>query len=246
MWNPICDDIDIYNLNNKKNKKGETKMEKINSNESFKPKKLSKLERNEEMLKLKGGCIGCIDIETNPCGEFHLSGHLHTPDLTSMYSQSDLDTTLKMIKSFDKLFSPAVRFIKETKKGEELLEDPLLPDENYPVKCYFNLEKLTTVLVFSDGSKFKITSDSEGKNKTAYNGIIIALAKRILGARVTINKLYGKFSTKTDAKTEAMFYGVVMGYFVTKGIVRDAEMFDKWMTHFLATRTTTHQKKVSE
>ncbi len=123
----------------------------------------------------------------------------------------------------------------KNKKSEML--DPIFPDRHYPAKGYFNAEKLTTVLIFSDGSKIKVASDSGSKGKNANKGVIIALARRILGSQTSVSDLYEKFKTETNV--ESMFYGVVMGYFVSRGIVRDAEMFDKWMVEFLANRIQT-------
>jgi len=152
----------------------------------------------------------------------------------------DLTTSVKK----PTLPKQAVSFTEKTKTKDSKMVDPVRPDINYPVKGYFNADKRTTVLVFADGSKIKVSSDTEGKDKTAYQGIIIALSRRILGTRTSVNGLYEKF--KTDPKTEAMFYGVVMGYFVTSKIVRDAQMFDRWMIEFMATKVSTFKSLKTE
>ena len=160
----------------------------------------------------------------------------------SMYgilSGGDLDLTIQTAPAQQ---PQRVTFVKENKKDVSAkLVDPVKPDINYPVKAFFNLEKLTTVLVFADGERVKVVADEPGKGKNAYNGVLIALTRRILGTGTSLSSFYDKY--KSDSKTEVMFYGVVMGYFVSKGIVRDAETFDRWMVEFLTTRLTTHPQK---
>jgi hypothetical protein len=161
-------------------------------------------------------------------------------DLEKMWAtltDVDVDPRVRTSDVQKKDFPPyRVRFTdtggKRNKKSEMI--DPVDPDLNYPVKGYFNVDKKTTVLVFPDKTKVKVVADAETKNKNAHNGVIIALARKVLDSRTSLSDLYSKF--KTDSKTESMFYGVVMGYFVSNGIVRDAEMFDKWLVEFIATR----------
>lgn len=146
-----------------------------------------------------------------------------------------------------------VKFVQKNKKTAEMvLVDPVFPDINYPIKAYFNREKvtkdvtgaevkkMTTVLVFPDGTKVKVSSDTNDESKNAHKGFLVALARRILGTGTDLCRLYDKF--ETEHNTETMFYGVVMGYFVSQGIVRDAEMFHNWLAEFVATKIEISQK----
>jgi hypothetical protein len=132
------------------------------------------------------------------------------------------------------------RFVTRTRKGKEKTKffEPKVYDVNYPVKGYFNLEKSVTVLTFSDGSRVKTVSESKSRNK-AYTGVIISLAKRILGPqsetdRNSIAAIYSRFGS--DAQAEAAMYGIVMSYFVSNGLVKDPATFDMWMVEFLTSK----------
>jgi hypothetical protein len=139
--------------------------------------------------------------------------------------------------------SQAVTFTKG-KDNKVIMLNPVEPAKNYPVKCYFNLEKLSTALVFADGTNVRVSVDQteegysqEGKNVT--NGLIIALARRILGYRVSLSQFYDKF--KSTEAAEAFFYGVVLEHFVNTGIVKNSEQFELWLVNYVATRVTTIQ-----
>jgi hypothetical protein len=172
--------------------------------------------------------------------------------------KKDLDDIMSFIGSltFDSALTPGgidfetklpqfvnpmeARFVTRNKKGKTKTSfiEPKIYDINYPVKGYFNLEKSTTVLVFSDGSKVKTVSESNSRSK-AHTGVIISLAKRILGPqsetdRNSIGALYNKFSS--EAQAEAAMYGVVMSYFVSNGLVKDPATFDLWMVEFLTSK----------
>lgn len=129
------------------------------------------------------------------------------------------------------------RFVtrKHKNKTKTVFIEPKIYDMHYPVKGYFNLEKSTTVLVFSDGSKIKTVSESSSRSK-AHTGVLISLAKRILGPqsetdRNSVGAIYGKFGS--DAQAEAAFYGVVLSYFVSNGLVKDPATFDMWLAEFV-------------
>jgi len=148
------------------------------------------------------------------------------------------DTSLKVFQKQE------VGFVK-TKEGKTLIVKPVVPNKNYPVKCFFNLETLSTVLLFSDQTRVRVTVDTheegfspEGKN--AMTGIIIALARRILGKRASLVQFYDKF--KSTEATEAFFYGIVMEYFISSGIVKSSEHFDMWLADYVATNVNTVQR----
>jgi len=122
-----------------------------------------------------------------------------------------------------------ISFIKNN--NNIILVPPVVKKENYPIKGYYNEKKSTTVLVFDDGTKVKVHADNP-KRKKAHNGVIIALAKKILGTRSSLNRLYKKF--RTDAQAEAALYGVVLSYFITNNIVKDFDTFNLWLAEFVA------------
>lgn len=150
----------------------------------------------------------------------------------SVFGEMDFKST-----ELDEINPMEARFVtrKHKNKTKTVFIEPKIYDINYPVKGYFNLEKSTIVLVFDDGSKVKTISESASKSK-AYTGVLISLAKRILGPqsetdRNSVGAIYNKFGS--DAQAEAVFYGVVLSYFVSNGLVKDPATFDMWLVEFL-------------
>jgi len=139
------------------------------------------------------------------------------------------------------------RFVmKSRKKGKEqkvVFIAPTILDTHYPIRAFYNEPRMITVLAFNDGSRTKVIASDEKRNSPR-TGVIIALAKRILGTdpikRNSINSVYSNFS---DPQAEAAFYGVVLSYFMTNGIVKDPATFDLWIAEFMASNLEISKSK---